>query len=57
MEESVFPRRMGGILPRDLKKNVPGIVAHGYDNSLSVRQMYGDGIYSAPDPKVAEGFG
>ena len=36
--------------------NVPSIVEGGYDTSKCVRQLYGPGIYSTPDIKVAEGY-
>ena len=36
--------------------NVPSIVEGGYDTSKCRRQLYGPGIYSTPDLRVAENF-
>ena len=32
------------------------IVITGYDPAMSMHQVYGRGIYSSPDPKIAEDY-
>lgn len=48
---------MGSILPWSTIQNISGIVGDGYDNKKGVRQLYGPGHYSSPDPEVAEKYG
>lgn len=39
-----------------MKSAAENIVITGYDASKSKRQLYGQGIYSTPDPRVAEDY-